>query len=71
MNFFSNHLLIVDACSKNPKLYVTEIITTEEVTDKLDTFQAIFGKIDEFCWWDLEIISSDAGTHFNSTESQD
>ena len=47
---FSNHLLIVDAYSKIPKLYGKEIITTEEVMDKLDMFQARFGKIDEFGW---------------------
>ena len=29
-------------------------ITTEEVMDKLDMFQSIFGKIDQFGWWDLE-----------------
>ena len=45
-----------------------EKITTEEVMDKLDMFQSRFGKIDEFGWWDLEIISSDAGTQFNLTE---
>ena len=38
--------------------------------DKLDMFQAVFGKIDEFGWWDLEIISADTGTHFTSTEFQ-
>ena len=32
--------------------------------DKLDMFQSIFGKIDEFVWWDLEKISADAGTQF-------
>ena len=31
-------------------------------------FQSIFGKIDKFGWWYLEIISVDAGTQFNSTE---
>ena len=35
---------------------------------KLDMFQSILGKIDEFGWWDLEIISSDVGTQFSSTE---
>ena len=35
-----------------------EKITTEEVIDKLDMFQYIFGKIDEFRWWDLERTSS-------------
>ena len=32
--------------------------------------QSIFEKIDEFGWWDLEIISADAGTQFIYTESQ-
>ena len=45
-----------------------ENITTEEVLDKLDMFQSRFGKIDQFGWWYLEIISADAGTHFTSTE---
>ena len=36
--------------------------------DKLDMFQSIFGKIDEFRWWDLERISVDAGTQFTLTE---
>ena len=31
-------------------------------------FQSIFGKIDEFGWWYLEIISAYAGTQFTSTE---
>ena len=35
-----------------------EKITTEEDMDKLDMFQFIFGKIDVFVWWDLEIISA-------------
>ena len=48
-----------------------EIITTEEVMDKLYMFQTIFGKIDEFGWWYLERISSDAGTQFTSMEFQD
>ena len=45
---FSNYLLIVDSYSKIPKLYCTEKITTEEVMDKLDMFQSIFGKTEEF-----------------------
>ena len=36
--------------------------------DKLDMFQSRFGKKDEFGWWDLERISADPGTQFNSTE---
>ena len=43
---FSNYILIVDAYFKIPKLYVIEKITTEEVIDKLDMFQSIYGKID-------------------------
>ena len=65
---FSNYLLIVDAYSKTLKLCGMEKITTEEVMDKLDMFQSRHGKIDKFGWWDLEIISADAGTQFPSTE---
>ena len=68
---FSNYLLIVDAYSKIPKLNGMDNITTEEVMDKLDMFQSRFGKIDQFVWWDLEIISADAGTQFTSTEFKD
>ena len=63
--------MIVDAYSKIPKLYGMENITTAEVMDKLDIFQSRFGKIDQFGWWDLEIISADAGTHFTSEELKD
>ena len=31
-------------------------------------FQSGFGRIDEFGWWDLGIISADAGTQFTSIE---
>ena len=48
-----------------------EIITTKEVMDKLDMFQDRFGKMDEFVWWDLEIISVDTVMQFTSTEFQD
>ena len=48
-----------------------EKITTEEVMDKFDMFQSRFGKIDQFGWWDLEIISADAGTQFTLTEFKD
>ena len=48
-----------------------ENIKTEEVMEKLDMFHSIFGKIDQFEWWDLEIISVDAGTQFTSTEFKD
>ena len=65
---FSNYLLIVDAYSKIPKLYGMDNITTEEVMEKLDMLQSIFGKIDQFVWWDLERISADAGTQFTLTE---
>ena len=39
-------------------------ITTEEVMDKLDMFQAIFGKVDEFCWCDMQIIQTDNDMQF-------
>ena len=67
---FSNYLLIVDAYSKIPKLYGMEIITTEEMMDKLDMFQDRFVKIAHFGWWDLERISADAGTKFTPMEFQ-
>ena len=65
---FSNYLLIVYAYSNIPKLYDLEKITTEKVMEKLDMFQSIFGKMDQFGWWYLERISADAGTHFTSME---
>ena len=39
--------------------------------DKLDMFQYIFLKIDEFGWWYLERISADSVTQFTSTEIQE
>ena len=63
---FSNYLLTVDAYSKIPKLDGMEIITTEDVMDKLDMFHGVFVKVDEFGWWDLEIISAYSGTQFTS-----
>ena len=68
---FSKYLLIFETYSKITKIYGMEKITTEEVMDKLDTFQSRFGKIDQFGWWDLERISADAGTQFTSTEFKD
>ena len=61
---FSNHLLILDVYYKTPKLYAMENITTEEVVDKIDIFQARFGKVDEFGWWYMERIQNDADTQF-------
>ena len=31
-------------------------------------FQSRFGRIYEFGWWDLELISADAGTQFTLTD---
>ena len=45
-----------------------EKITIEEVMDKLDVFQSIFVKTDEFGWWGLEGISADSGVQFTSKE---
>ena len=47
-----------------------ENIVTEEVMDEIDMFQARFGKVDEFGWWDSEKKQTDDGTHFTSKESQ-
>ena len=38
--------------------------------DKLDMFQARFGKVDDFVWWDIERIQTDAITQFTSKEFQ-
>ena len=53
---FANYILIVYSYSNVPKLYGMENITIEEVMDKIDMFQVIFGKVDEFGWWDMETI---------------
>ena len=50
------------------KVHGMEEIFTKEVMDNLDMLQSICGKIDELGWWDLEIVSSDAGSHFTSTD---
>ena len=55
---FANYLLIFDAHSKITKLYGMENITNEEVMGKLDMFQERFGKVDEFGWWDMDIIQT-------------
>ena len=67
---FYNYLLIMDAYSKIPKKYVMEYITPEEVMDKLDRFQEIFVKVDEFGWWNMERIQTYASTQFTSKEFQ-
>ena len=45
---FSYYIVIVDAYAKIPNKYGMEIITTEEVMNKLDMFQYRFGKKDGF-----------------------
>ena len=39
--------------------------------DKLDMFQAISRKVDEFGWLDMEIIQTDIGTKLISIEFQE
>ena len=68
---FSNDLLIDDVYSKIPNLYGMERIITEEAMYRVDMFQSRFIKIDEFGWWDLEIISADSVKQFTSTEFQE
>ena len=65
---FSNCLLNIYDSSKTPKLYCMDKITTEEVIDILDISNPYLEKIYGFGWWDLEIISADAGIQFISTE---
>ena len=33
---------------------------------KIDMFQAIFGKVREYGWWDMERIKADADIQFTS-----
>ena len=63
---FANCLLIVNDYSNIPKFYGMENITTEEVIDKLGMFQERFGKVDEYGWWDMDIIQTCSGTQFTS-----
>ena len=67
---FDNDILILDAYSNIPKLYGMENITTEELMEKLDMFQAIFGKVDEFGWQDMERIQTGTGTQVTSEKFQ-
>ena len=39
--------------------------------DKIDIFQAIFGKLDECRWWDMERIKTGAVTQYTSKEFQE
>ena len=39
--------------------------------DKLDIFQARFGKLDKIVWWDMEKIQTDDGTQFTSKDFQE
>ena len=53
----------MDAYSKLPRVYGIENITTEEVVDKLDIFQSIFGKVDKFgCWVFIGLMADSANT---------
>ena len=58
------YILIVDDYSKIPKLYGMEKISKEQVMNNMDMFQSIFGKIDEFGWWDLKRIAAYAESKF-------
>ena len=39
--------------------------------DKLEMFQEVFGKVDEFGWWDMDRIQTEAATHFTSKDFQE
>ena len=56
----------MDAYSKITELYGMENITTEEVMEKIDTFQERFGEVDAFGWWDMERSQTYASTQFTS-----
>ena len=60
-NTFSNYLTSVDDYSKIKKLSGMENITTEIVMYKLNTFQGIIWKLDEFGWWYIYRSQTDSG----------
>ena len=63
---FSNYLLIVDDYYNIWKLYEMKNITTEEVMNKLNMFQARLWKVDKcFCLY-MERIQTDSNTQFTS-----
>ena len=62
--------MFIKTYSKIPKLYGMKNTITEEVIDKLDMFQEIFGKVYDLGWWDMEIIQTDAVTQFTPREFQ-
>ena len=68
---FANYLLIVDTYYKLPKLYGMGNIITKEVRYKLGMLQAIFGKLDGFGCWDMDIIQTNNCTQFTSKEFQE
>ena len=67
---FTNYLLIVGAYSNITKFYGMKNITTGEVVDKLDMFQAIFVKLDESVCRDMERIKNENDTQFTSKDFQ-
>ena len=48
-----------------------ENITTEEVVEKIDMFQARFGKVYGFGWWYMAKIQTDDDMQFTSKEFQE
>ena len=61
----------MDAYSKIIKLYGMENITTEKVMVKPYIFHARFEKVDEYGWWNMDIIQTDAGTQITSKDFQE
>ena len=61
----------MDAYSKISKLYEIKNITTEEFMYKIDMLQAIFGRVRESGWCDMERIKADADIQFTSKEFQE
>ena len=61
----------MDAYSKITTFYSIENISTEEVMDKRDMSQEIFGNFDEFGWWYKERIQTYAGMQFTPKEFQE
>ena len=58
-------------CTKIPKRSGMENITTEEVMNNLDIFQARFLKVNGFVWCYIERIKTYFGAQFTSKEFQE
>ena len=65
---FSHYLLIVDTYSRIPRLYGLNDLNTEAVVEKIEELVARYVKVNDFGWWNIGRIQTDAGPQFTSEE---